>query len=171
MPSASFAFVCPAPPLRWPTNSLLYTTRTHPLTTHGHDSNSDNLCTSVRDRADILDRQICPTRTCPSLLVNSVSRYTNAHDNHSKQAYALYLRVFYSSKRSQQQRLKSEILANKKELMLTSAQDQFARWAKLRRSVDKGLADLEKLSKLFCVPTTYFRGCVFFYNRAQPTYL
>lgn len=32
--------------------------------------------------------------------------------------------------------------------MRTSAQDQFAKWAKLRRSVDKGLADLEKLSAL-----------------------
>jgi hypothetical protein len=30
--------------------------------------------------------------------------------------------------------------------MKTSAQDQFAKWAKLRRSVDKGLGDLEKLS-------------------------
>ncbi|PSR79243.1 hypothetical protein PHLCEN_2v7101 [Hermanssonia centrifuga] len=71
-------------------------------------------------------------------------------------AYALYLRVFYSSKRSQQQRLKSEILANKKELMLTSAQDQFARWAKLRRSVDKGLADLEKLNSELSSAKTSF---------------
>lgn len=38
----------------------------------------------------------------------------------------------------------------KKELLQTSAQDQFAKWAKLRRSVDKGLADLEKLSE--CLP-------------------
>ena len=63
------------------------------------------------------------------------------------QAYAVYLRIFYSSKVAQQQKLKTEILANKKELLQTSAQDQFARWAKLRRSVDKGLADLEKLSE------------------------
>lgn len=62
------------------------------------------------------------------------------------QAYTLYLRVFYSAKQAQQRKLKSEILVNKKELLQTSAQDQFARWAKLRRSVDKGLADLEKLS-------------------------
>lgn len=45
-----------------------------------------------------------------------------------------------------QQQLKSEILLKKAELLQTSAQDQFAKWAKLRRSVDKGLADLEKLS-------------------------
>ena len=47
---------------------------------------------------------------------------------------------------TKQRALKSEILLNKKELLQTSAQDQFAKWAKLRRSVDKGLADLEKLS-------------------------
>ena len=63
------------------------------------------------------------------------------------QAYALYLRLFYSAKVTQQKKLKTEILANKKELLQTSAQDQFAKWAKLRRSVDKGLSDLEKLSE------------------------
>jgi hypothetical protein len=48
-----------------------------------------------------------------------------------------------------QRALKSEILSTKSELLKTSAQDQFAKWAKLRRSVDKGLADLEKLSEFF----------------------
>jgi len=61
-------------------------------------------------------------------------------------AYALYLRIFCSGKAKQQRTLKSEILAAKAELMKTSAQDQFATWAKLRRKVDKGLADLEKLN-------------------------
>ena len=57
------------------------------------------------------------------------------------------MQLFYSEKVSQQKKLKTEILANKKDLLQTSAQDQFAKWAKLRRSVDKGLADLEKLSE------------------------
>ncbi|KAF4598002.1 Protein GET1 [Pleurotus pulmonarius] len=61
-------------------------------------------------------------------------------------AYSLYLRLFHSSLHVRQRKLKTEILATKKELMQTSAQDQFAKWAKLRRSVDKGLADLEKLN-------------------------
>ncbi|CCL98676.1 uncharacterized protein FIBRA_00678 [Fibroporia radiculosa] len=61
--------------------------------------------------------------------------------------YALYLRIFYSSAVARQRKLKSDILLGKKELLQTSAQDQFAKWAKLRRSVDKGLADLEKLSE------------------------
>ena len=63
------------------------------------------------------------------------------------QAYAAYLRLFYSAKLSQQKKLKNDILTHKKELLQTSAQDQFAKWAKLRRSVDKGLSDLEKLSE------------------------
>lgn len=63
------------------------------------------------------------------------------------QVFALYLSIFYTSTAARQRKLKSEILLNKKELLQTSAQDQFAKWAKLRRSVDKGLADLEKLSK------------------------
>ncbi|GBE80649.1 Protein GET1 [Sparassis crispa] len=60
--------------------------------------------------------------------------------------YALYLRIFCSAAVARQRKLKSEILVGKKELLQTSAQDQFAKWAKLRRSVDKGLADLEKLN-------------------------
>ena len=48
---------------------------------------------------------------------------------------------------ARQRQLKAELLTTKKELMQTSAQDQFAKWAKLRRSVDKGLAELEKLSE------------------------
>ncbi|THH10508.1 hypothetical protein EW145_g1265 [Phellinidium pouzarii] len=61
-------------------------------------------------------------------------------------AYAVYLRLFYSSKITQQRNLKNEILTAKAELLLTSSQDQFAKWAKLRRRVDKGLAELEKLN-------------------------
>ncbi|KAG6877890.1 GET complex subunit get1 [Termitomyces sp. T159_Od127] len=41
---------------------------------------------------------------------------------------------------------RKEVLNTKAELLKTSAQDQFAKWAKLRRSVDKGLAELEKLN-------------------------
>lgn len=61
-------------------------------------------------------------------------------------AYAIYLRIFYRAKVAKQRELKSEILKNKTLLLQTSAQDQFAKWAKLRRTVDKGLSDLEKLN-------------------------
>lgn len=86
-----------------------------------------------------------------------IRRQQRSDDDHNclcahahMQVYALYLRIFYSGTVAKQRKLKSEILLNKKELLQTSAQDQFAKWAKLRRSVDKGLADLEKLSE-YCV--------------------
>ncbi|KAJ7091869.1 WRB/Get1 family [Mycena belliarum] len=60
--------------------------------------------------------------------------------------YVAYLRLFHSATPAKQKKLKSEILTLKAELLRTSAQDQFAKWAKLRRSVDKGLADLEKIN-------------------------
>ena len=63
---------------------------------------------------------------------------------------------------------------NKKELLQTSAQDQFAKWAKLRRSVDKGLTDLEKLSEYqsyltrrrTCVQYTNLLFCFLYRRRA-----
>ncbi|KIK98468.1 hypothetical protein PAXRUDRAFT_134120 [Paxillus rubicundulus Ve08.2h10] len=61
-------------------------------------------------------------------------------------AWGIYCRVFMSASYTRQRQLKAELLTTKKELMQTSAQDQFAKWAKLRRSVDKGLAELEKLN-------------------------
>jgi hypothetical protein len=60
--------------------------------------------------------------------------------------YNLYLAVFNPSAASKKQKLQAEILRTKEELMQTSAQDQFAKWAKLRRSVDKGLTELNKLN-------------------------
>ncbi|KAN0091271.1 CHD5-like domain containing protein [Tylopilus felleus] len=61
-------------------------------------------------------------------------------------AWSLYCRMFMSVQYARQHQLKTELLATKKELVQTSAQDQFAKWAKLRRSVDKGIAELEKLN-------------------------
>ncbi|TFY75964.1 hypothetical protein EWM64_g8048 [Hericium alpestre] len=62
-------------------------------------------------------------------------------------AWVLHQRIFHRGMVARQRQLKAEILQKKAELLQTSAQDQFAKWAKLRRSVDKGLADLEKLNK------------------------
>ncbi|KAG8876811.1 GET complex subunit get1, partial [Tulasnella sp. 331] len=59
---------------------------------------------------------------------------------------SLHQRVFYGAKATEQRRLKTSILTAKKELSEISAQDQFAKWAKLRRKMDKELADLEKLN-------------------------
>ncbi|KAF7357702.1 Protein GET1 [Mycena venus] len=69
-------------------------------------------------------------------------RYT-----HSVFRYTPYTSAYFTPPRRRGQRkLKSDFLNLKAELLRTSAQDQFAKWAKLRRSVDKGLADLEKLN-------------------------
>jgi tail-anchored protein insertion receptor len=90
-----------------------------------------------------------------SVLLDLVSTFTSNHINTdvpSCQAYALHQTIFNASTVSRQKKLKTEILATKKELLQTSAQDQFAKWAKLKRSIDKGIADLEKISCVcFCM--------------------
>ncbi|KAI5480189.1 protein of CHD5-like protein family [Pseudohyphozyma bogoriensis] len=55
--------------------------------------------------------------------------------------------IFSPTPHSKQQRvLKADILKLKSELAATSAQSEFAKWAKLRRKLDKGVADLENLT-------------------------
>ncbi|KAI9697022.1 MAG: GET complex subunit get1 [Candelina mexicana] len=46
-----------------------------------------------------------------------------------------------------QSRLRSEVLRLKKEMNSTSSQDEFAKWAKLRRQHDKVLADYDKTTE------------------------
>jgi hypothetical protein len=65
------------------------------------------------------------------------------------QLWSIYNR-FASSKSSVEQReLKNEFMRVRKELNATSSQDEFAKWAKLRRQHDKLLEQLEKTSTLF----------------------
>jgi len=59
---------------------------------------------------------------------------------------SLYLRLFHSKLITRQHELKTTTWSTKAQLMATSAQDQFAKWAKLKRSVDKGFQDLETTS-------------------------
>jgi hypothetical protein len=47
--------------------------------------------------------------------------------------------------------LKREVVRLKRELQATSAQDDFAKWAKLRRQHDKAVADYEKVGMLHFV--------------------
>lgn len=103
--------------------------------------------TRLRHRAHSMDRAIRHSRTCE--FVHQFPCLCGANTcvrSPFFQAYSLYLRIFHTSKVSKQRSLKSDILATKAELLQTSSQDQFAKWAKLRRKVDKGLAELEKLS-------------------------
>ncbi|KAL8292142.1 hypothetical protein RQP46_001608 [Phenoliferia psychrophenolica] len=60
--------------------------------------------------------------------------------------YAISL-FFSSTPHAKQQRvLKTQVLSLRAELKATSAQDEFSKWAKLRRKVDKAVADLEALN-------------------------
>ncbi|KAF9878945.1 CHD5 domain-containing protein [Colletotrichum karsti] len=55
-----------------------------------------------------------------------------------------YLPVSTSQAAKQHRQLQAEFLKTRKELNATSSQDEFARWAKLRRTHDKLLDQLEK---------------------------
>lgn len=54
--------------------------------------------------------------------------------------------VWPSKARKESKRLQKELLQARAELKATSAQDQFALWAKLRRKIDRLVADLESNS-------------------------
>ena len=108
-----------------------------------HDAGHHNIPTGIRDRTDLMDRSIRSLRLCRFTF--SILRFTKTQ-LFKRQAYALYLRIFYASDSLRQRNLKAEILTTKKQLLQTSAQDEFAKWAKLRRKVDKGLSDLDTLS-------------------------
>lgn len=62
-------------------------------------------------------------------------------------AFAGYMRLFLAKSQRVQRRLRKQVLEDKAELAKTSSQDEFAKWAKLKRKVDKGLADLEATSE------------------------
>ncbi|KAF9982313.1 GET complex subunit get1 [Mortierella antarctica] len=61
-------------------------------------------------------------------------------------AYDLYLKIAHKERVVKQRQLKKEILTLKNDLARTSSQDEFAKWAKLRRKMDSKIVDLEKLT-------------------------
>ncbi|KAF9116244.1 GET complex subunit get1 [Mortierella sp. AM989] len=61
-------------------------------------------------------------------------------------AYDIYLKVVDKDTVTKQRRLKKEVLTLKNDLSRTSSQDEFAKWAKLRRKMDSKIAELEKLT-------------------------
>lgn len=69
-----------------------------------------------------------------------------------------YLLLFHSNDRQTQTKLKKSIFETRQQLNKTSSQDEFAKWAKLRRSLDKMIAQLEATSK-----SNHF---FFFFNHA-----
>ncbi|WVN86188.1 uncharacterized protein L203_101349 [Cryptococcus depauperatus CBS 7841] len=61
-------------------------------------------------------------------------------------AFLVYYRICLSGTASAQNNIRKQVLEDKAELGKTSSQDEFAKWAKLKRKLDKGLADLEKIN-------------------------
>ncbi|WWC90556.1 uncharacterized protein L201_005492 [Kwoniella dendrophila CBS 6074] len=61
-------------------------------------------------------------------------------------AFKIYSKVFLSGLSNQQNKLRKTILEDKSELNKTSSQDEFAKWAKIKRRLDKSLTDLENLN-------------------------
>ncbi|KAF9994692.1 GET complex subunit get1 [Entomortierella chlamydospora] len=61
-------------------------------------------------------------------------------------AYDIYLKVVNKETMVKQRQLKKEVLTLKNDLSRTSSQDEFAKWAKLRRKMDSKIAELDKLT-------------------------
>ncbi|KAI1319593.1 GET complex subunit get1 [Mortierella claussenii] len=81
-------------------------------------------------------------------------------------AYDIYLKVINKDRVTKQRQLKKEVLTLKNDLSRTSSQDEFAKWAKLRRKMDSKIAELEKLtSELHVTKASFeikFKGLLWF---------
>lgn len=73
------------------------------------------------------------------------------------QLWQLYLKLPTTTSRNarEQQRMKREVVQLKREMNSTSSQDEFAKWAKLRRRHDKSLEECEAMSTYPLGLTTY----------------
>ncbi|KAJ5179699.1 Protein g.t1.c1 [Penicillium capsulatum] len=76
--------------------------------------------------------------------------------------WLLYLKLptSTSQKASEQQRLKREVIELKREMNNTSSQDEFAKWAKLRRRHDKSLEQYEAMNKVISSQKSSFEWTV-----------
>ncbi|KAJ5095229.1 hypothetical protein N7532_007520 [Penicillium argentinense] len=72
--------------------------------------------------------------------------------------WLLYLKLPTSTSQNarEQQRMKREVLQLKREMNNTSSQDEFAKWAKLRRRHDKSMEEYEAMNKLISSQKTSF---------------
>ncbi|KAJ5281410.1 CHD5-like protein [Penicillium angulare] len=70
----------------------------------------------------------------------------------------LYLKLPSSTSRNacEQQRLKKNVVELKREMNSTSSQDEFAKWAKLRRRHDKALEEFEAMNKIISTQKSSF---------------
>jgi hypothetical protein len=77
------------------------------------------------------------------------------------QIWNIYLKLPTSLHQTaqEQSKLKREVLQLKREMNNTSSQDEFAKWAKLRRRHDKALSDYEALS-MFLLPPRFYKAWI-----------
>ncbi|KAI9090821.1 WRB/Get1 family [Phlyctochytrium arcticum] len=70
--------------------------------------------------------------------------------------WRIFQRIFKQGSSKKTNKLKQKILVTQTELKRTSAQDEFAKWAKLRRSLDKMKAEYETISRQDGMSKTFF---------------
>lgn len=117
----------------------------------------DDLRAYICDAAHILDRAVCISRTGALQSTGRRAASFNAYSQCHSQAYEWYLWITRSGLATRQRELKKDLLTKKAELLRLSAKDHFAKYMKLKRSVDKGLADLEKLSAYCGLPCSLLK--------------
>lgn len=64
------------------------------------------------------------------------------------QAYTPYSRFFGPASSAQHRQLRQDILKLRAELAATSSQDEFSKWARIRRKLDKAVGQLDAASEL-----------------------
>ncbi|KAL1849029.1 GET complex subunit get1 [Paecilomyces lecythidis] len=76
--------------------------------------------------------------------------------------WIVYLKLPTATSRNakEQARLKREVVQLKREMNATSSQDEFAKWAKLRRRHDKTMEEFETLNKIIGTNKTSFEWTV-----------
>jgi hypothetical protein len=83
----------------------------------------------------------CQFATAPERAINDANQRV-------LQLWILYLKLPTSTSKNarEQSRLKREVVQLKREMNNTSSQDEFAKWAKLRRKHDKAMDEYEAMS-------------------------
>lgn len=99
---------------------------------HNHASRSADLSGVTTEPGNRVDRPrpVAGIRACPLTKL-----------------FAAYTTVCQRASYKKQRTLKKELFETRQKLGLTSAQDEFAKWARLRRSVDKLTQDLDQMSE------------------------
>lgn len=92
----------------------------------------------------------------PAALPPAIDQQLSSASRPARQAFGIYQTVVQGPALRANRALKKDTLAAKLELARTSSQDEFAKWAKLRRKLDKLVAELEKSSA--CRPL-FSLGC------------